>query len=473
MRYGAGGFAIDGSLASVIKTYLVVQKSDRNGDFLKTVWPAIKEQLDILFKMLDKDGVIRSPQQNTYDSSMEGANTFIGSYVVTALKAATKMAAIMGDVNYMKKTSKQAEVSAAKYESLCWREDFSYYVADVDGSNCENSYSTGCFIDQLCASSLSLACGLGTAFDPDHEGRARRWIARNNIVQSPPFHDNNNQFYFGDKGIRVCSYPNGKIGGVSMPYSNLVSTGFEYPVAAAMVHDRNLTDARKICRMIRARQSGVHRSPWNEPECGMYYARSMAAWNLYDQACGFTYDCTQSLISFQPKINQTDFSCCFVFNGGFGKFTQTADESDLSWGSISLLVLHAISSDSCLQLKSIQLHTNAHVVEVDVDKSPIDSSIDPAGLIQFSQPISLKKESVLSIRLSSPCYTNNEKSVLNEKNDNDDEKRTMKSPFVFQRVASCSTMWMFISISVVLIWFYSWKVHTEMQIISRSGRTNF
>lgn len=216
--------------------------------------------------MLDEDGVVRSFQQNSYDSAMQGCDTFIGSYVVTVIKAAAKMSAIVGHVNYMKKTLKREQISGAKYESLCWHEDFSYYIADVDESDCQNSYSTGCFIDQLCTCSLSLACGLGTIFDPDHEARARRWIARNNVVESPPFHDHQNHFHHGDQGISVCSYPNGRIGQDYMPYSNLVSTGLTYPVVAGMLYDENWDDAIAICKMIRSRQSGVNRSPWNEPE---------------------------------------------------------------------------------------------------------------------------------------------------------------------------------------------------------------
>ena len=39
MRFGSGGFAIDGSLANVIKTWLVVRQDDPEGKWLPTVWP--------------------------------------------------------------------------------------------------------------------------------------------------------------------------------------------------------------------------------------------------------------------------------------------------------------------------------------------------------------------------------------------------------------------------------------------------
>ena len=56
-------------------------------------------QMDLIIKNFDTegDGVIRAAQQNTYDTAMFGANTFIGSYYVTALKACSEMSHLMGD----------------------------------------------------------------------------------------------------------------------------------------------------------------------------------------------------------------------------------------------------------------------------------------------------------------------------------------------------------------------------------------
>ena len=44
MRYG-GGWAIDGSLASVIKAYLAMRQGDSSNAYLKKVWPNIKAQM--------------------------------------------------------------------------------------------------------------------------------------------------------------------------------------------------------------------------------------------------------------------------------------------------------------------------------------------------------------------------------------------------------------------------------------------
>merc|ERR1719238_2206860 len=118
---------------------------------------------------------------------MFGANTFIGSYYVTALKAASCMAKLMGEGDLSNQYAARAELSAKAYEKICWREDFGYYIADVTIEDCQHSYGPGCFIDQLCAAGLSFACGLGYMFNKDHEARARASISKNNAVHDPPF----------------------------------------------------------------------------------------------------------------------------------------------------------------------------------------------------------------------------------------------------------------------------------------------
>ncbi len=141
MRYGEGGWAIDGALACVIKSYLCVRQADSSHEFLKKVWPNIKVQMGIILsKFDDGTGVIRVAQQNTYDTAMFGPNTFIGSYWVTALKASAEMATMMGDETSAKLYTTRAAMSAKNYEKICWKEEYGYYIADVTLKNCSHSY---------------------------------------------------------------------------------------------------------------------------------------------------------------------------------------------------------------------------------------------------------------------------------------------------------------------------------------------
>ena len=68
---------------------------------------------------------------------------------MTALKACAEMATLMGDKTGAAAYASRAKMSAANYEKICWKEDFGYYIADVNSSNCAHSYGPGCFVDQV------------------------------------------------------------------------------------------------------------------------------------------------------------------------------------------------------------------------------------------------------------------------------------------------------------------------------------
>jgi non-lysosomal glucosylceramidase len=259
MRFGQGGWAIDGALACIIKTYLVVRQSDGPELlFLKKVWPNVKEQMNYIQTNFDDqgDGVLRKPQQNTYDTAMNGANTFIGSYYVTALRCMSEMSKLMKeDPLIASEYLSLAVTSSANYEKICWNDSFGYYTADVTLANCKYSYGPGCFVDQLCSVGLSSACGLGHVFNPVHEDQAHRSLHKYNVVVKPPFEDLQKHFFDGDVGITVCTYPNGKLGD-GMQYETIVSTGFTSPNIAGMLLDRNVEQASTLALNIRTRQDG-------------------------------------------------------------------------------------------------------------------------------------------------------------------------------------------------------------------------
>ena len=97
MRFG-DDFAIDGALASVIKAYILVRQADGGLQWLPKIWPNIKVQMARVMTHFDSgDGTIRIWQQNTYDTAMQGANTYIGSYYVAALRASAAMATLLGE----------------------------------------------------------------------------------------------------------------------------------------------------------------------------------------------------------------------------------------------------------------------------------------------------------------------------------------------------------------------------------------
>ena len=63
------------------------------------MWPPVKKLMQHIMDDYDTegDGVIRGEQPNTYDISIYGPNTFIGSLYLAALRAADEMAKLQGE----------------------------------------------------------------------------------------------------------------------------------------------------------------------------------------------------------------------------------------------------------------------------------------------------------------------------------------------------------------------------------------
>lgn len=378
-----------------MQTYLVVQQADPSSVFLKTVWTNVKAQLDDIIKRfdVDADAVIRGPQQNTYDTAMYGANTFIGSYYVTALRAGAAMATCLGDSAYAAALTQRAALAATSYDRICWNEAFGYFTADVTLDNCKYSYGPGCFVDQLCGTGLALAVGFGYLFTPDgkHEASARRAVVHSNTVTKPPWNDLQGHLFDGDSGVTVCTYPNGRLGD-GMMYDTLISTGFTSPVIAGLVYDRNEADALLALGHIRQRQDGRHRSPWNEPECDVLYSRAMAHWNIFDQSCGFEYNSQTAAIAFDPRFYTVgqQFECFVVLGSGWGQFTQVGDAA-LEHATAVLRCM-----DGSMTIGSLSLKTSATTVVAEVNGKRVSGSLS-GGRITFAPTVQLAAADSLTL----------------------------------------------------------------------------
>jgi hypothetical protein len=59
-------------------------------------------------------------------------------------------------------------------------------------------------------------------------------------------------------------------------------TGFEYQLAVLLLDYGFPKEAEIVAKAVRDRHNGANRNPFNEPECGSYYARAMASWALLE-----------------------------------------------------------------------------------------------------------------------------------------------------------------------------------------------
>jgi non-lysosomal glucosylceramidase len=87
---------------------------------------------------------------------------------------------------------------------------------------------------------------------------------------------------------------------------------------------------------VRKRHDGARRNPWNDIECGSYYARSMSAWQLVNAYSGLSADFVGSRLSFAPKVSG-DYRLFWSAGTGFGTLAKVGDTITLSvdGGSLS------------------------------------------------------------------------------------------------------------------------------------------
>jgi len=69
----------------------------------------------------------------------------------------------------------------------------------------------------------------------------------------------------------------------------------------------------------------IPRNPWNEIEAGDHYVRSLASWGVYVALCGSRVDLVEGTLSFDPALNQDNFSAFFICGKAWGIYEQRID----------------------------------------------------------------------------------------------------------------------------------------------------
>jgi uncharacterized protein (DUF608 family) len=316
--------ALDGMLATALKTYREYRQG-AGRDWLVRLWPRLKKMMEYTMNTFDanSDGLIEGEQYNTYDISLYGANSFIGSLYLAALRAAEEMGCILGDEGAARQYRSVYEKGRAKLPSELWNGE--YYVQRTDLEKYpKNQYASGCLSDQLLGQWWAHQLDLGYILPQDQVHTALGSIAKYNwrenfggFKQEPRVFASQH-----DKGLLICTWPRGGRPSVPTLYSDEVWTGIEYEVAALLLYEGRVEEALKIVRGARARYDGRERSPWNDVECGDHYARAMSSWALLEAVAGQRYNAAEAFLAFAPKTTPENFRCLFITASGWGTFDQ-------------------------------------------------------------------------------------------------------------------------------------------------------
>ena len=95
----------------------------------------------------------------------------------------------------------------------------------------------------------------------------------------------------GESGLLVASWPYSKhMGEDGVRYRDEVWTGIEYQVASHLMMMGRVEEGLEIVRTCRARYDGKTRNPFNEYECGHWYARALSSYGMIQGLTGLRYD---------------------------------------------------------------------------------------------------------------------------------------------------------------------------------------
>lgn len=395
---GPANPALDGLLGGILKTYREYRACGE-ADWLAHMWPSVKKAIHYVWTAHDpgRSGVIEGEQPNTYDISIYGANTFIGTLYLAALRAVEEMAKLQGEEDLAAECRAIYEHGRAALDQRLWNGE--YYIQDVDfEQHPEQNWGTGCHADQLLGQWWAHILGLGHLLDPERVRRAALSIFRYNFRENFHGHEQKPRAFVteDDQGLLICTWPKGGRPAVPTLYSDEVWTGIEYAVAGLLLYEGEVEAALRIVSATRARYDGRKQNPWNDIECGDHYVRAMASWALLEAASGYCYDAGRAEIGFAPRITPEEFRAPFVARDGWGTFSQlvTTDQQvetiALAYGSLTVKTLR-FRPQGAVTLATVMVDGQPALATL--------SQADGEAILTLTEPIILQAGQSLTITL--------------------------------------------------------------------------
>ena len=178
----------------------------------------------------------------------------------------------------------------------------------------EISIWAGCLSDGVLGSWLALVCGVGQILDRAKVASHLKAIHKYNLKHDLSDYPNPQRPSYAcgrEGGLLLCTWPKG--GELALPfvYSNEVWTGIEYQVAAHLMRLGLVNEGLDIVRTCRDRYDGEVRNPFNEDQCGHWYARAMSSYALLQGLAGARYDAVDKLLYIEPSV-AGDFRAFFA-----------------------------------------------------------------------------------------------------------------------------------------------------------------
>jgi uncharacterized protein (DUF608 family) len=356
--------ASDGQLGGIMKVYREWRISGDTA-WLRKIFPMVKKSMDYCIGVWDprKTGVLEEPHHNTYDIEFWGPDGMCSSFYLGALMAFTEMGKFLKkDVKPYIELYKKGK---AYVETKLYNGEFFIQEIKVEGLNAPDpakaksfggdyspeavallkkegpkyQYGKGCLSDGVLGDWISRVCGLPDILDPQKIASHLLAVHKYNLKRDLSEHENPQRpaYALGNEGgLLLCTWPNG--GKLSLPfvYSDEVWTGIEYQVAAHLMLMGKTEEGLEIVRIARDRYDGRVRNPFNEYECGHWYARAMSSYGMIQGLTGVRYDAVDKTMYIDSKIG--DFTSFISTATGFGTVTLKSGKPtvDVAEGKIEI-----------------------------------------------------------------------------------------------------------------------------------------
>jgi uncharacterized protein (DUF608 family) len=337
--------AADGQLGGILKIHRDWRVSG-DTEWLRRLWPKVKASLDYCIREWDPErkGWLEEPHHNTYDIEFWGPDGMCTSFYVGALRAAVLMGTALGEnvgeysallekgVRRMEQELFDGEYFIQKIQWKGLRAKNPLEVKSMVGAYSPEArtllekegpkyqYGQGCLADGVLGAWLGLVCGVGHVLDAKKVASHLKAIHKHNLKMDLSAHPNPQRPSYAcgkEGGLLICTWPKG--GELSLPfvYSNEVWTGIEYQVASHLMLMGLVEEGLQIVRACRERYDGRVRNPFNEYECGHWYARAMASYGLLQGLSGARYDAVEKVLYLRPSIHG-DFRAFLSTATGYG-----------------------------------------------------------------------------------------------------------------------------------------------------------
>jgi uncharacterized protein (DUF608 family) len=337
--------ASDGQLGGIMKMYRDWRISG-NTEWLKKMYPQVVKSMDYCIKTWDPraTGTLEEPHHNTFDIEFWGPDGMCTSFYLGALKAISEMGKYLGeDVSKYNELFKKGRIAMetklfdGEYfiQKIMWKglnaPDPEIALNDPKNEMPPESrslllkegpkyqYGTGCLSDGVLGTWIAAVCGLKDIVDSAKIASHLNAVYKYNFKKDLSDHSNPQRPSYAmgkEGGLLVCSWPKGGALSLPFPYSNEVWTGYEYDVASHLMMVGEVNKGLDIVRTARDRYDGRIRNPFDEYECGHWYARAMSSYALLQGLTGVRYDAVDRIMYIDSRIG--DFTSFISTETGFG-----------------------------------------------------------------------------------------------------------------------------------------------------------